>query len=105
VLIELTVGVVGFLGMKGLPPTWKSFYERALDCLNDCDIVEARWSAERALVYLDKLMTEPSPRARLDVLMLLQHIATLQGDHELVRLCCSQVTLEQKSLWQYLREN
>lgn len=77
--------------MSDLPPAWKSFYDRALDYLNDHDLEEARWSAERALHYLEK--TGGHVDMVLVVTALLEQVAALCGKPE------------PKSLWQHLRED
>lgn len=92
--------------MSDLPPPWKSFYDRALDYINDRDLEEARWSAERSLYYLEKLV-KPDAQAKILVLRALQEIATLRGNQRAADDYASQVRLleRQKSLWQHLRED
>jgi len=74
-----------------LPPAWKSFYDRALDYLNDRDLDEAKWSAERALHYLQK--SGDCADVVPVVTGLLEQIATLRSKPA------------PKSLWQHLRED
>jgi hypothetical protein len=91
--------------MSGFPPAWKSFYDRALDYINERDLKEARWSAERSLYYVEKLV-EPPARAKLQVFMVLQEIATLQGDEGAAANYAFQVRRfdGQRSLWQHIRD-
>lgn len=74
--------------------------------MRDSDLAEARWSAERALFYLERLVKQ-EVHAQRQVLELLQEIANSQADQEAALAYAARIKLlvKRKSLWQHLRED